>query len=284
MTPDSYVEEAKDLRDEGFGYDIPHYIDIYDSLHSMCEEQRGIIDGGIDLKVLSSAFRALPKLTDVNLSFRKMITEEDWLYSYFLGWDLTMVEKSYEHHIRVVSKAIRNTSDMGISIHTISLSGLQLSYHHPWQVFDWGSLSEILAELLQSIRVLRLSKSGSPLKLLSHRAMKLRELDMCCLVAGYTSLREFLSTNKKSIQSIGFHDVNVKKDFEVGLLKLTPDMLYSMLDAPPPIQCRDSECRCLPFWKKVSRLLLNDGCSEHSRSLAKRKFDEVCDSYLSFTV
>ena len=93
---------------------------MYDILHSMCEEQRVIIDGGINLKALSSAFRALPKLTDVNLSFRKMITEEDWLYSYFLGWDLTMVEKSYEHHIRVVSKAIQNTSDMSISIHTIS--------------------------------------------------------------------------------------------------------------------------------------------------------------------
>jgi hypothetical protein len=270
--------EDKDLRDEGFAYDAPHYMDIYDSLYSMCEEQRSIIDGGIDLTVLSSAFRALPKLSDLSLSFHKMITEEDWLSSYFLGWDLTMVEKSYEYHIRVVSKAIRNTSDMGASINTISLSGLQLSYHYAWQVvdFDWGSLSETLGELLQLIQVLRLSGSGSPLQLLSRRAMKLRQLDMCHLVVEYTALREFLKTNKKSIKSIGFHDVNIKKDLEIGLPELTTDMLCSILDAPPSMQCRDSECRCLPFWKKGSRLLLNDGCLEHSAGTSmKRKFDDV---------
>ena len=77
MTPDSYVEEAKDLRDEGFGYDTPPYIDIYDSLYSIYKEQNCIIDSGINLKVLLSAFRALPKLTDISLSFHKMITEED---------------------------------------------------------------------------------------------------------------------------------------------------------------------------------------------------------------
>jgi hypothetical protein len=137
--------------------------------------------------VLSSALRALPKLTDISLSFHKMITEKGWLYSYFLGWDLTMVEKSYKHHIRVVSKAIRNTSDMGASIHTISLSGLRLSYYYPWQVvdFNWG-LSEPLEELLQLVQVLRLSQSGSPLHLLSYRVMKLRQLDMYHLVVEYT--------------------------------------------------------------------------------------------------
>jgi hypothetical protein len=155
--------------------------------------------------------------------------------------------------------------------------GLQLSYYYPWQVvdFNWG-LSETLEELLQLVQVLRVSESGSPLQLLYYRAMKLRHLDMCHLVVEYTALQEFLKTNKKSIQSIGFHDVNIKKDFEIGLPELTPDMFCSTLDAPPSTQCRDSECRCLPFWKKGSRLLLNDGCLEHSAgSSMKRKFDAV---------
>src|SRR5436853_1328220 len=106
FTPESYAEEAKDLYDAGYPADeCPPYMVIYETLHSVCEEQRNIVDSGVDLKMLSSAFTVLPQLTELSLSFCQTVEEEGWLESY-LALDMTMTQKSYEHHVRVVSNAI----------------------------------------------------------------------------------------------------------------------------------------------------------------------------------
>ena len=99
FTPESYVEEAKDLYDAGYPADeCPPYMVIYEILHNVYEEQHNIVDKGIDLRMLSSAFTALFQLTELSLSFCQTVEEEGWLESY-LALDMTMTEKSYEHHV-----------------------------------------------------------------------------------------------------------------------------------------------------------------------------------------
>jgi hypothetical protein len=120
-----------------------------------------------------------------------------------------MIEKSYEHHIRVVLSAIRGAKDNGLSLHAVHLSQLELPYYHAWEVPDLSALSESLRELLEHIMILRLSRSDSPLELLSHSTLNLHQFDMCYLTVRHASLKDFLETNAKSIRSIGFHDVRL---------------------------------------------------------------------------
>lgn len=83
FTPESYVEEAKDLLDARYPADeCPPYMVIYDTLHSVCEEQRNIVDGRVDLMVLSSAIGAPPRLTELSLCFCELWKSET-------GWSHT---------------------------------------------------------------------------------------------------------------------------------------------------------------------------------------------------
>ncbi|KAL3418453.1 hypothetical protein PVAG01_10169 [Phlyctema vagabunda] len=126
LTLDNYVETAKDLYDTGGEADkCPSYMVIYDILRRICKEQRSIIDNSVDRSVLSSAFGALPRLTDVGLSFCDAIEEDDWLLSSFAS-DMVVAEESYEYHVRVVSDAIQSARHEGVAIHTIRLLGLGL--------------------------------------------------------------------------------------------------------------------------------------------------------------
>jgi hypothetical protein len=61
LTPDSYVEIAKEFYDAGGKADeCPLYIVIYETVHSIFKEQRNIMDKGVDLSTLSSTLGALP--------------------------------------------------------------------------------------------------------------------------------------------------------------------------------------------------------------------------------
>src|SRR4051794_22097086 len=120
---------------------------------------------------------------------------------------MTAAENSYEYHVRVVSNVIRSPRNNGIAIHTISLLPFYLPYYHTWEVPNLSTLSESLRKLLESVRVLRLIGSSSPLELLSQCALDLHQLDVCHVVAKYDALKDFVDTNKRYIRSIGFHDV-----------------------------------------------------------------------------
>jgi hypothetical protein len=124
FTPDTYVEEAKDLYDAGYpANECPSYMVIYDALRSVCEEQRSIVDCDVDLTMLSSALAALPQLTELSLCFYETIgRKQEWLKSY-LALDMTMAEKSYEHHIRTVTNAVQSARNSGIFLYAMHLSG-----------------------------------------------------------------------------------------------------------------------------------------------------------------
>jgi len=80
------VETAKELYDGGGGADeYPSYMVIYETLHDICEEQRSIMNNGVDLSVLSSTFGALPRLTEAGLSFCEAIEDDSSLSPFTAG-------------------------------------------------------------------------------------------------------------------------------------------------------------------------------------------------------
>jgi hypothetical protein len=158
------------------------------------------------------------------------------------------------------------------------LSGFDLPYYHTWEVPDLSTLSESLRKLLESVQVLRLTRSNSPLELLSHCSLNLHQLDMCHAVSKHNALEDFLETNKRSICSIGFHDVKItdSSQLESHLSELSSGMLCQLLNVPQSTPCRAVDCGCLPFHKEGWRLLLNDNHIQRSAGTStKRKFDEV---------
>ncbi|GAD97765.1 hypothetical protein PVAR5_6445 [Paecilomyces variotii No. 5] len=160
-----YVEEAKEIYDLKYhDGECPPYMVIYDRLRTMCEEQRSIIDSDLDLTVLSSALQKLPKIRELKVDFCQPVEKKDWLEPY-LDLDMTMPERSYGHHLQVVSNAIRVASYTGLALHTICLSQLQLPYHHSWQQQYSGSLLKVLGELLEHIKHLRLDRCNFILEL-----------------------------------------------------------------------------------------------------------------------
>jgi hypothetical protein len=260
LTPDSYVETAKDLYYAGGEADeCPLYMVIYETIHSACEEQRSIVDNGLDLSVLSSTFRALPRLTDVGLAFCGAIEGEDWLLSSFAS-DMVVAEESYEYHVRVTSEALQRAKNRGVTIYTISLSFFNLPYYHTWEVPHLSTLSESLRKLLESVKVLRLIDSSSALELLSYCALDLHQLDLRRIVTEYNTLEDSLETNKRSICSVGFHDVKTRGpgQLEGNLSELSSSMLCKMLKVPLSTLRQAADCVCRSSWKRGWRLLLHN--------------------------
>ncbi|KAG4427933.1 hypothetical protein IFR05_016583 [Cadophora sp. M221] len=264
LTPDSYVEIAKEIYDGGGGADeYPSYMVIYETLHDMCEEQRSIVDNGVDLSVLSSTFEALPRLTEVGLLFCEAIEDDSSLSPFTAGMT---TENSYEYHLRVVSDAIQSSRNRGAAINTVSLSGFNLPYYHELEVPDLSTLLESLGKLLQSVRVIRLSDSSSPLEVLSRCTLDIHQLDMCGMVVKDNALDDFLKTNKKSLRSIGFHDVTITESRRLGCFsELSSSIICKMMKVSQSSSCRAADCGCLPFRKEGWRMVLNG--DNHSQRL-----------------
>jgi hypothetical protein len=171
----------------------------------------------------------------VRLSFCEVLEDDDCL----LTSDMIIKEEFYKHHLQVVSSAIQSARSVGVAIHTVSLLHFELPYYHSWEQPNLRPLSESLRQLLKNVNVLRLrGVSERVLELLSHCAFDLHQLDMCGVVAPEKVIKDFFETNKKSIRSIGFHDVGI-----LGLNRLdsnTPlsaSMLCCMLGVPQLTLC-----------------------------------------------
>ncbi|OBT47084.1 hypothetical protein VE00_03134 [Pseudogymnoascus sp. WSF 3629] len=222
LSLDSYVDIAKDKYDVRYEADEFHsYTAIYKTIHDICSEQRSIVNKGANL-ILSSIFCALPLLQEVRLSFCEL-EDDDCL----LTLDMIIKEEFYKHHLQVVSSAIQSARSIGVAIHTVSLLDFELPYYHSWEQPNLRPLSESLGQLLGNIKVLRLrGVDKSILELLSYYAFDLHQLDMCRVVAPEKIIKDFFKTNKKSIRSIGFHDVGIR-----GLNRLDSNtlLLASML-------------------------------------------------------
>ncbi|KFZ02687.1 hypothetical protein V500_00025 [Pseudogymnoascus sp. VKM F-4518 (FW-2643)] len=249
LTPDSYMENAKDMYDEGYEADeFNSYMAIYKSVHGICSEQRSIIDEGADL-ILSSIFCALPLLREVRLSFRE-VKDDDWLAS-----DMIIKEEFYKHHLHVVSSAIHSARSVGVAIHTVSLLHFNLPSYHSWEQPNLDPLSESLRQLLGNIKVLRVrGVDDRVLELLPHCVLDLQQLDMCGVVAPEKVIQDFFETNKKSIRSIGFHDVVIT---ELNRLDSNTPLSASML-------CRRENMVCSAQQRGYN------GCATTASAIAQR--------------
>jgi hypothetical protein len=267
------MEFAQDMYDEGYeADDFQSYMAIYETVHDVCSEQRSIIDEGADL-ILSSIFCALPLLREVRLSFRVLKDDE------CLASDMIIKEEFYRHHLQVVSSAIQSARSVGVAIHTVSLLGFNLPYYHSSEQPNLDPLSESLRQLLGDIKVLRVcGVDDSVLELLSHCVTDLQQLDMCQVFAPEKVIKDFFETNKKSIRSIGFHDVKILGlSYLDSFTPLSASMLCRMLGVPQSTLCRAAHCSCcLRWWKEQWRLVVGDGRSQlFTGTSAKRKYDEL---------
>ncbi|OBT50201.1 hypothetical protein VE04_09953 [Pseudogymnoascus sp. 24MN13] len=257
LTPDSHVEQAKDLYDAGYESDEFHsYMAIYKTVHGICRELRSI---------------------EVRLSFSEVLEDDGWL----LTPDMVIKNEFYKHHLQVVSSAIQRARSAGVAIHTISLLHFELPFYDSWEEPNLGPLSESLRQLLKNVKVLRVhGVSERVLELLSHCAFDLHQLDMCRVVAPEKVIKDFFETNKKSIRSIGFHDVGILGIPGLNRLDsktpLSASMLCRMLGVPQSTLCRAADCGCLLWWKDGRRLMFGDDCSQLSTGTSvKRKYDEL---------
>lgn len=105
------MEEAKEMHDEGY---------------STCEEQHRIVDEGVDYTVLSSVLGALPRLTEVCLHFRWTVRGQERLGRYVHFQHMIMPDRSCQHHIRVVSNALRRARNSGFRAQAVNLLGFKL--------------------------------------------------------------------------------------------------------------------------------------------------------------
>jgi hypothetical protein len=162
------------------------------------------------------------------------------------------------------------------------LLGLKLWAHNLRQDYFLKKLSGSLTELLSCVQTLRLAVSHSALEVLSLCALNLRQFDMCSLTANEESLKGFLEGNKKSILSIGCHDVQIiksnQRDIEIS--ELSSDVLRRMLSVSQSTPCQGDDCGCRRSRQKGWRLVLN---RHLQRTSAKRKFDESITTHREST-
>jgi hypothetical protein len=90
---------------------------------------------------------------------------------------------------------------------------------------------------------------------------------MCSMIAPHAALRDFLARNRKSICSIGFHNVSVF-DSSNKSAELKTDMVCEMLEIPQ-YTVHQGACGICPY--SPQRSLLNND-REQSSARKKRKF------------
>jgi hypothetical protein len=160
-----------------------------------------------------------------------------------------MHKKSCQHHLRVISNALRRARNMGIQVQVVNLSGLCCSAPHTRQKSFWGRLSEPLTELLGSAQILRVSRYSYVVEVLSQCALTLRQFDMCRTVVRDESLRVFLERNKKSLRSVGVHNTSCSHMDQPGInfSRLSSDILLRMLNGVvQSALCQAADCDDCP--------------------------------------
>jgi hypothetical protein len=259
LTPENYTAEAK--RHYDYGYppkQYPHYMTIFLSLQKICKKQTLIIERGLDQEALAMAFRAFPYLRELTMHFCVTMGTTSWLELY-VDLAVSVTEKSYAHHLQVILDASCARSRWGLSqVNAIHLLGLQVQNGQHFDISELMSLSASLRELMSSTRVFKVTRSDSALDLLSHCELNIEQFDMCETMVNYRTLKRLLTTNRKSICSIGFHNVLVSgmplQDQTLPFLNV--DLLCQLIDSQEGMQGQEAYCHCCSQ-QKCWRLLVS---------------------------
>jgi hypothetical protein len=249
FTPAHYAEESKDILDHRQP-PIPPYLAIFDRLQKICREQTSIIQSGMDQATLISGLQSFSQMREFRVRFCMSLEQEDW-FEYFISMDMTMVSRSYEHHFRVISKALSRTRSSRLNV--MHISDLRIPRAHATAT-DTRDLSRWLQE--SSIKTLKLTRSESALELLQYHELKINQLDVCGMIINYAALQRFLA--HCSLCSVGFHDILISKGpppFSNLLPFLDISILCQMVSALRKIQIQETFCHC---HLKGHRILLGD--------------------------
>lgn len=217
--------------------------------------------------MLSLAFQRLPKLSELSLDFCEALVDVDWVKTY-LALNMTLQEKSYEHHVQLLSTAMKSVKDRSMSIHTVQLVGLSFIYDDPWQIRDTRLLTTLLAELLENTSRLRLLESHSALGIISHLKLKIRQLELCSTNVARDSLETFLRTNINGMQSISFHDVNFTDQIGLTKSRLAPTHLRKTIGIQAT-KTSEPSCRC--SFHEGWKLFLDHECPFPAMPAMERK-------------
>ncbi len=248
LTPESYVEEAKELYDCGYPADeCPPYMVIYETLRTICENQQEILENHKNIDVLSSVLAALPRLRELELDFCPSIDEPQWVDSY-LSLGMTAKEVSNTYHIQAVTKALQRRSECMAPLVTIGLSSLDLPHYSSWELPKFPSLSGALELLLEHCTTLRITGDSAPLELLSRSTVKLRQLILGHVNISYTVWREFLETNRQTIISIGFYDTHLIRGL-AEVQELSPKLLPAVLPGFAFSTKKSTDYWKMPYWE-----------------------------------
>lgn len=210
------------------------YMLVYYTFKGICQEQHAIMESCEDSTILSKAFRELPRLNELRLNFCQMLIQDDWV-AFFM--DRTVTENSVHHHFQVISNALKAGRGSGVFIQTIHLSDLEMLNFSPLRLDS--QLQVHFCDLLKCASNLRLSGSGSALRLLACIDLNLRHLELCQFTIQQAAFHEFMQNHTRSISSIGYDGVRLiaSNPTAFGMIDLLPEVFDSLLGVNPSTTC-----------------------------------------------
>lgn len=208
LKPKSYDELSTQKTSFGYLSDVHvPYMQVYDTFKYICQEQNAIVECCEDLLSLSNAFRKFPRLGELCLDFCPTLNKDSWIPSHM---DQTISESTVRHHVQVIALALKAGRNCGIHIHTIHLSNLELSFVSLLSRDPKLHLLRLhLSDLLKYALNLRLSGSGSPLKVLASTDLDLQHLELCQVTVPQAVFFTFVQNKADSIGSIECHEVRL---------------------------------------------------------------------------
>lgn len=209
---EDYIDMQADLSGGSITPVSIPYLLVFRTFSDICQEQRDIVGKQKDSSVLSAAFRQLPKLARLCLSFRQTPTRH-WIR---LFMDRTVEASTWRHHLPVISNALsvgRRGEDL---LCDVQFDGLELPYYASQRTTEAQDLASCLFDVLKYSQGLRLSGSGSPLESLCNVTMPLFYLELCSLTVSRVTLHKFLQNTVVSTKYICFHKARLAEPDLVG--------------------------------------------------------------------
>ncbi|CAG8353513.1 unnamed protein product [Penicillium salamii] len=250
INPDDYMETSNDKPycNHLAEMNIPYRL-VYNTFRCICEEQSAIVESCEDSTVLSNAFRELPRLSELRLDFCQTLMKEDWVE---FCMDRTVTDNTVLHHFQVLSFALEAGRDSGVFVRTIHLSGLELPYVSTLRENPrFHFLKLHFGDLLKCVSNLRLSGSGSSMKILACIDLDLQHLELCQITVLDSVFYEFMQNNA-SIDSIGCHQARLNTSYRESV-ELSPELYDNLLKLGSSTTCM-SASSCLICLKDGWRL------------------------------
>jgi hypothetical protein len=220
-------------------------------IHQRSEEDRFIMENGIDIAALSLALRSLPNLSDLYLTFRKFDSGERDPVSHKL--DVFVAQKdTLEYHLPVLAQAISQARAAGRRFSSIRLVGVRLSQMRGHQVLGDDEPSRVklrgyVKQILEDVDCAMLSLCGDIINLCERTPLGLREIHILNTVVDYETLRSFLEHNISTLRRIKYYLVQLhnEPDDESRWLRagFFSKILHSVRSTSSPRTCIWRQCK-----------------------------------------